>query len=125
MMKFLCIGYFQPEKMNERTNGEIEAIMSECSPHLQRFYNSGQVMMDVGVEKVVKSLRRENGKVKVMNNQLVETNEMIGSVFLIEANDMEEAIRIASLHPTTQLDAGEELGWRIEIRPVHYFEKSE
>lgn len=124
-MKFLCLGYFRPDKMNDRSKGEIEAIMSECSPHLQQFYNSGQVMMDVGVEKVVKSLRRENGKVKVMNNHLVETNEMIGSVFLIEANDMEEAIRIASLHPTTQLDAGEELGWRIEIRPVHYFKKSE
>jgi len=25
--------------------------MSECSPHLQQFYNSGQVMIDVGVEK--------------------------------------------------------------------------
>jgi hypothetical protein len=82
-------------------------------------------MMDVGVETEVKSLRRHNGKIKVTDNALVEFDERIGSVFLIEANDMEEAIRVASLHPTTQLDAGEELGWKIEIRPVHYFEKSE
>ncbi|AZU62493.1 YciI family protein [Neobacillus mesonae] len=124
-MKFLCFGYFSSEKMNVLPKGEIEAIMSECSPHLQKFYMSGQVMMDVGVETEVKSLRRENGNIKVTDNALVQFEERIGSVFLIEANDMEEAIRIASLHPTTQLDAGEELGWKIEIRPVHYFEKSE
>jgi hypothetical protein len=124
-MKFLCIGYLRPEKMDERSKDEIEAIMSECGPHLHKFYKTGKVLMDVGVERVVKSLRRENGEVKVMDNPLVQTNEMIGSVFLIEANDIEEAISIASLHPTAQLNVGEELGWRIEIRPVHYFEKSE
>ncbi|WHX38463.1 YciI family protein [Mesobacillus sp. AQ2] len=124
-MKFLCLGYLSPEKMNVLPKGEIEAIMSECSLHLQKFYLSGQVIMDVGVETEVKSIRREKGNIKVTENALVEFDERIGSVFLIEANDMEEAIRIASLHPTTQFDAGEELGWRIEIRPVHYFEKSE
>ncbi|MBN8203307.1 YciI family protein [Bacillus sp. NTK034] len=124
-MKFLCFGYLSPEKMNVLPKGEIEAIMGECSPHLQKFYFSGQVIMDVGVETEVKSIRREKGNIKVTENALVEFDERIGSVFLIEANDMEEAIRIASLHPTTQLDAGEELGWRIEIRTVHYFEKSE
>jgi hypothetical protein len=124
-MEFLCIGYLRPEKMDERSKDEIEVIMSECGPHLQKFYKTGKVLMDVGVEMVGKSLRRGNGKVKVMDTQLVESNEMIGSVFLIEANDIEEAISIASLHPTVQLNAGEELGWSIEIRPVHYFEKSE
>ncbi len=124
-MKFLCFGYLSPEKMNVLPKGDIEAIMSECSPHLQKFYMSGQVIMDVGVETEFKSLRREKGDIKVKDNALVEFDERIGSVFLIEANDVEEAIRIASLHPTTQLDAGEALGWRIEIRPVHYFEKSE
>jgi hypothetical protein len=123
-MKLLCIGYLRPEKMDERSKDEIEAIMSECGPHLQKFYKTGKVLMDVGVEMAVKSMQRENRKVKVTDKLLVETNEMIGSVFLIEANDIEEAVSIASSHPTTQLNAGEELGWRIEIRAVHYFEKS-
>ncbi|WP_240159926.1 hypothetical protein [Paenibacillus aceris] len=38
---------------------------------------------------------------------------MIGSAFLIEARDMEEAIRIASLHPTVQVASGEQFGWGI------------
>jgi len=51
-----------------------------------------------------------------------ETKEMLGGAFLIEADDMDDAIRIASLHPTTQVSAGEGLGWVLEIRPIHYFE---
>ena len=49
----------------------------------------------------------------------METKEQIGSFFLIEAADMQEAVRIASLHPAALL--GEELGWGIEIRPVKFF----
>jgi hypothetical protein len=55
-----------------------------------------------------------------MNDPLSENEETIGSVFLIEASDMDEAIKIASLHPSVQIDAGEQFGWRIEIRPIHY-----
>jgi len=35
---------------------------------------------------------------------------------IIEARDMSEAVRIASLHPAAHL--GEHLGWGIEIRPI-------
>jgi hypothetical protein len=40
-----------------------------------------------------------------------ETKEQLGGFFLIEARDLNEAIRIASAHPCTHWDA-------IEIRPV-------
>ena len=122
-MKFLCLGYFDPEKMKARPKEEIDAIMRECQPHLQKFYKSGQVILDAGLELETKSLRRVNGEVSVLDGPFVETKEMIGSTFIIEAEDMQEAVRIASLHPTTQVAAGEQFGWRIEIRPIHYFEE--
>ncbi|WP_368298003.1 YciI family protein [Cytobacillus firmus] len=124
-MKYLCLGYFDPEKMDASPKAEIETVLSECQPHLKELYKSGQVIMDVGVELEVKCLKRMNGKVEVTEGPFAKTNEMIGSVFIIEALDIKEAIRVASLHPTTQLDAGEQFNWRIEIRPIHYFEKRE
>ncbi|MDN4523305.1 YciI family protein [Fictibacillus fluitans] len=120
-MIFLCMGYFIPEKMDARPNAEIETIMSECQPHLEKFYETGKVMIDAGLELETKSLRRVNGKVTVTDGPFTETKELIGSIFLIEAEEMDEAIQLASLHPTTQVSIGEEFGWRIEIRPVHYF----
>ncbi|MCQ6265890.1 YciI family protein [Fictibacillus sp. WQ 8-8] len=120
-MIFLCMGYLIPEKMDARPNAEIEAVMSECQPHLEKFYDSGNVLIDAGLELETKSLRRVNGKVTVTDGPFTETKELIGSIFLIEAEDMDEAIQLASLHPTTQVSSGEDFGWRLEIRPVHYF----
>ncbi|MEV5028803.1 YciI family protein [Paenibacillus sp. LPE1-1-1.1] len=124
-MKYLCLGYFEPEKMDNRPKTEIDAIMGECQARLEGFYESGKVIIDAGLDLESKSLRLVNGKVRVIDGPFIETKEMIGSAFLIEARDMEEAIRVASLHPTTQVGAGEQLGWGIEIRPIHYFENRE
>jgi hypothetical protein len=125
-VKFLCLGYFDSGKMDAHPKEEIDAVMHECQPHLKELYKSGQVIIDAGLALETKRLRRMNGKVKVMDGPFTETKEMIGSAFLIEARDMEEAIRVASLHPTVQVGLGEQLGWSIEIRPIHYFEwKSE
>ena len=120
-MKFLCMGYFDPKNMDSRPRAEIEAVMSECQPHIEKFYESGKVLIDAGLDSETKSLRRENGKVIVTDGPFTETKERIGSTFIFEAESMDEAIQIASLHPTTQVNKGEEFGWRIEIRPVHFF----
>ena len=124
-MKYLCLGYFDPEKMNARPKAEIDAVMRECQPHMEELYKSGQLIIDAGLTLETKCLRRVNGKVGITDGPFIETKEIIGSAFFIEARDMEEAIRVASLHPTTQVSAGEQFGWRIEIRPIHYFEMRE
>ncbi|WP_286166238.1 YciI family protein [Bacillus sp. E(2018)] len=120
MMIFLCMGYYNPEKMDARPSAEIEAIMSECQPHIEKFYDSGEVMLDAGLDTEIKSLRRVDGRINVTDGPFTETKELIGSIFIFEAENMDEAIELASLHPTTQVSRGEEFGWRIEIRPVHY-----
>ncbi|NBD27810.1 YciI family protein [Paenibacillus glycinis] len=124
-MKFLCLGYLDPEKMDARPKEEIEAVMRGCQPHLEAFYASGQVLVDAGLDQASASLRRSNGKVNVTDGPFIETKELIGSAFLIEARDLEDAIRVASLHPAAQSAAAEQFGWGIEIRPVRYFEDRE
>ncbi|WP_409290160.1 YciI family protein [Peribacillus sp. SCS-37] len=122
-MIFLCMGYFNREAMDARPSAEIEAVMNECQHHLDNFYESGEVLVDAGLESESKSLRRVDGKVVVTDGPFTEAKEMIGSIFIFEAESMDEAIQLASLHPAAQVDKGEEFGWRIEIRPVHHFKK--
>lgn len=124
-MKFLCLGYLDSAKMDARPKEEIDAVMNQCPPHLDELYNSGQVIIDAGLAPETKCLRQSNGKVKVTDGPFIETKEMIGSAFLIEARDIEEAIQIASLHPAVQISAGEQFGWGIEIRPIHYLKKED
>ncbi|MEO6098360.1 MAG: hypothetical protein ABIW76_22880 [Fibrobacteria bacterium] len=42
----------------------------------------------------------------------------LGSIFLFEAKDMQEAIQLASMHPAASL--GEKMGWGIEIMPIEF-----
>ncbi len=122
-MKFLCVGYFDQNKMSALSPAQLEAVMGECPPLMDEFYASGKVTMVAGVPGVTKTMRRVGGKVQIADGAGAEPTEAIGCVFLVEAADMAEAVRIAALHPTTRLGAGEHLGFRIGIAPVHYYEE--
>ena len=120
-MKFLCLGYFDREAMGALPQADIDALMGQCTPHMEVFHGTGRVLVDTGLDLQAKSLRRRKGKLAVTDGPYVETKEVVGSAFVIEATDMEDAVRVASLHPATQVLAGETFGWGLEIRPLHYF----
>ena len=122
-MKFLCLGYFEPAKMDARPQAEIEAIMGECMAMLPGFLGSGQVMLDAGLDPAAKRLRRVDGKVRIEDGQVIEDRRLIGSVSIIEATDIDEAVSVALKHPSTQVDAGEPLGWTMEVRALHSFQQ--
>jgi hypothetical protein len=121
-MKYLCLGYFDPQKMDACAKPEIDAVMQECWSHMKAFHASGQVIVDAGLELQTKCLRRANGALRVTDGPFTESKEMVGSVFIVEARDMDEAIGLASLHPSMRVGAGEQLGWRLELRPIHHFQ---
>ncbi|QSO55049.1 hypothetical protein JZ785_09940 [Alicyclobacillus curvatus] len=124
-MKYLCLGYYDQEKMDARPEAEIDEIMTRCQPHMDKLYNTRQVKVDAGVTSEVTCLQRSNGKVVVTDGPFVETKEMIGSALIVEAENLEEAIEVASLHPSLQMAEANQFGWRMEIRPIHYYQKSE
>lgn len=122
-MKYLCAGYFDQEKMDALSKAQIDAFMSECPPFMEEFYNSGKVSLVAGTDSEARGLRRVNGEVKVTSGPVGGGHETIGCVFLVEARDIEEAMCVALLHPTTRIGAGEKLGFRLGISPVHSFDE--
>ena len=57
------------------------------------------------------SVRVRNGKRLVTDGPFVETREQIGGYFLIDANNLEEAIGIAARIPGASIGT-------VEVRPV-------
>ena len=119
-MKFLCIGYFDAAKMSALTKSETDAVMGECWPLLAEFYASGHVLLDLGIGEGTTSLRYADGKVEAVSGGL-SGGAAIGSAAIIEAEDLAEAVSIASKHPGPRVPAGAALGWRHEVRPIHYY----
>jgi hypothetical protein len=120
-LKYLCLGYFDRQKMDALSKAQIDAVMGECAPHLDELYGSGQVIIDAGLDVTAKGLQRLGGQLQVSDGPPVQAQEMIGCALLIEADNMDDAVRVAALHPTTRVHAGERLGWRMEVRPIQHF----
>ncbi len=115
-MKYLCLAYGNEEHMKALTKAEFEALVAKCKVHDEELRRTGQVVMTESLEWATATIRSRGGKVVVTDGPFVETKEKAGGLFIVEARDLNEAIRIASLHPAAHL--GEGLGWAIEVRPI-------
>ena len=119
-MKFLALAYYH-EKTFEKTPAEdMQAIVAKCGPLDQALHATGKLdlVASLAATKDTVSIRPKNGKPIVTDGPYVETKEQLGSFFLLEAENMQEAIRLASMHPAANL--GENMGWGIEIRPIEF-----
>ena len=65
------------------------------------------------------TLRPRNGKTHVSDGPYTESKEVVGGLFIIEADSADEALRIASMHPAATL--GEETGWAVELIPMDFY----
>ena len=124
-MMFLVTGYFNADKMNEKTDLEIDQIMATCEPYLQELYASEQVLLDMGLEASMKQLKRESQEISITDGPVTASKEVMGSAFVIEAVDMEDAVRIASIHPWTHVPEAGAVGWRLGVGPVHDYRERE
>ena len=57
----------------------------------------------------------------VTDGPLAETKEQVGGFFIIEAQNLEDAVRVASTHPAAIL--GEKVGLGIKVQPIEKFEQ--
>lgn len=115
-MKYLCLAYGDQEKMSKLTKAEFEALVARCRVHDAELRKTGCLVQSQSLEWATATIRRKNGKTVVTDGPFVESKEKVGGLVIIEARDLNDAIRIASLHPAAHL--GEDLGWAIEVRPV-------
>jgi hypothetical protein len=115
-MRFLCLAYGDQRKMEALSKDEFTALVAECRVHDEELRKSGHLALVESLEWATVTVRARNGKVVASDGPYVETKEKIGGLFIIEAQDLAEATRVASMHPGARL--GEHLGWAVEVRPI-------
>jgi Uncharacterized protein conserved in bacteria len=117
-MKFLCLGYLNMREFDREPEEVKGAVLSQCGPLCENMRATGRVLVETGLAdvKTAKSIRPRRGQPSVTDGPFVETKEQLGSFFIVEADDIEEAVKIASKHPAALL--GEEYGFGIEVRQI-------
>jgi hypothetical protein len=121
-MKYLCLAYYNEKAFEALPSAEVDALVSQCPGYDEALRNSGHLVIQasLGPTRATATVRPRNGKPMVTDGPFVETKEQVGGFFIIEARDLNEAIRVASKHPAANI--GEQAGWAIEVRPIEMYE---
>jgi hypothetical protein len=116
-MKFMLMIYSDESMLQALPEGEFDTRMHSCIKHADDLRDAGRLLDTQQLEApaTAKSVRIRNNKVSVLDGPFAETKEYLGGFQLIEAADMDEAVRIASEIPWTKTGC-------VEIRPVRDFE---
>jgi hypothetical protein len=112
-MKFMLLIYNDDTALATLPEGQADAMMRECLTHADELRKDGCLLESQMLESgaSAKSVRVRNGRVKAVDGPFAETKEMLGGFNLIEARDMDEAVRIAAEFPWAQTGC-------VEVRPV-------
>lgn len=117
-LKFLCLGYLNVEQFDAALEQVKSELLDRCFAQCTPFRATGKVVEEEALEhpRTSRVVRLRNGKKSVTDGPFTETKEQLGSFFVIEAESIEEAVEVASLHPAAMF--GEEYGFGIEVRPI-------
>jgi len=120
-MKYLGLAYFTPEKFAAMSPDDVKALVTQCPPLDEKMRATGKVLVSASLGDLDQwvTLRPHSGKTRISDGPYTESKEVVGGLFIIEADSRDEAVRIASMHPAAML--GEEGGWAVELIPMDFY----
>ncbi|SPE54285.1 DGPFAETKE family protein [Verrucomicrobia bacterium] len=112
-MKYICLGYIEPNKFETMSESERSAMLDECFTYDDVLRKNGHFAGGEALQgpHTATTLRWRNGKVTVTDGPYAETKEQLGGILVLEARDLNHAIQLMSKHPGVK--AGP-----FEIRPA-------
>jgi hypothetical protein len=112
-MKYLCLIYYDENKLGSMPEAEQDALYEEAYAYYDELVRNGHGIAGDALQSVrtAKTVRVQKGKASVTDGPYVETKEQLGGFILMDARDLEEAIRLASKIPPARLGG-------VEVRPV-------
>ena len=120
-MKYLGLAYFAPEKFTALPPEDVKALVSQCPALDREMRATGKVLVSASLGDLDswRTLRPRGGKTQVSDGPYAESKEVVGGLFIIEADSPDEALLIASMHPAAQI--GEEGEWAVELIPMDFY----
>jgi len=111
-MKYICLGYFDEKKWTAMSESEQNTVMDECFAYDDVLRKNGHFVGGEALQSArnAATLRLKNGKVSITDGPFTETKEQLGGILVLEATDLNEAIRLISKHPGLKIGP-------FEIRP--------
>jgi hypothetical protein len=112
-MKFMVLIYNDDSLLDALPPAQFDATMRGCLDHADELRKAGRLLDSPMLEpaSTAKSLRSRKNRMTVVDGPFAESKEVLAGFNLIEAEDMDEAVRIASEFPWARTGC-------VEVRPV-------
>jgi hypothetical protein len=109
-MRYMLLVYMNEKAMNE---AERQQCYVDSARLTQELHAKGQYVAAAPLHSITKatSVRVREGKSFVTDGPFAETREQLGGFYIIEAEDLDEAIAVAARIPPASKGT-------IEVRPV-------
>lgn len=112
-MKFMLLVYNDSALLDQIPAQQFDAEMRDCLSHADELRAKGRLLESQQLEaaSTARTVRIRDGKQTIVDGPYAETKEVLGGFNLIEADSMEEALRMAAEFPWARTGS-------IEVRPV-------
>jgi hypothetical protein len=112
-MKFMLLIYNDSTMLDALPPAQFDATMRGCLEHADELRREGRLLDSqmLASASTAKSVRIRKNRSTVVDGPFTETKELLAGFNLIEADNMEEAVRIAEQFPWARTGC-------VEVRPV-------
>ena len=112
-MKCMLLVYTDSSLIDDLPADRMDGMLRTCFDHVDELQREGRIVESQMLQgpSTAKSLRMRNGRLTTTDGPFSEAKEVLGGFNLVEARDMDEAVRIAAEFPWASTGC-------IEVRPV-------
>jgi hypothetical protein len=112
-MKFLVLIYPDPKKVDAMPAARFASTMRACLAHADQLRAGGKLLDTQMLQPAptARTLRKKAGKLTVTDGPFAETKEVLGGFNVVEAESLDEAVKIAAEFPWTDVGS-------VEVRPI-------
>ena len=112
-MQYLCLVYHDEKEWDAQSRSEYDALVGEILAYREFLRSSGHLVAGNSLQHshLATTVRARNGDTSITDGPFAETKEQLGGYLLIEARDLNEAIRLAAQMPAARIGS-------VEVRPV-------
>jgi hypothetical protein len=112
-MRYLCLVYHEEEKFDALSETVQAELICETIEFRDQLRRGGYEIASSPLQptKAATTIRVRNGTLTISEGPFAATREQLGGFYLIEARDLNDAIRVASRIPPARVGC-------IEVRPL-------
>ncbi len=112
-MQYLLLVYTDADLLDKLPPEEFDTEMRACLKHSDALMEQGKVLgcQQLQPASTARTVRARNGRTAVLDGPFAETKEMLAGFNLVEAESLEEAVRMAHELPWIKYGS-------VEVRPV-------